>query len=93
MKGKDTMKKLIAVMLCACLCAAAFCVSVYAVPLASGTDALRAEFKGGSGDGLDYRYYAPQTEPDRKYPLVIWLHGIASGNYDGNQIDSYDICK
>lgn len=87
------MKKLLALLLCACLCAAALGVGAYAVPLDSGTDALKAEFKGGSGGGLDYRYFAPAAEEGKKYPLVIWLHGVASGNYAGDQIDSYDICK
>lgn len=87
------MKKLLALLLCACICVGALGVSAFAIPLASGTDALRAEFKPGSGGGLDYRYFAPVAESGVKYPLVIWLHGIASGNYEGDQIDSYDFCK
>ena len=87
------MKKIIAILMCVCLLVASLCVGALAVPLSSGADALKAEFHGGSGGGLDYRYFAPAAESGKKYPLVIWLHGVASGNYAGDQIDSYDIYK
>ena len=86
------MKKLIALLLCACLCAA-FASPVFAAPLSAGQDALRAEFRSGDDGGLDYRYFAPSGADGAPYPLVVWLHGIASGNYEGDQIDSYDFCN
>ena len=78
------MKKIIAILLCVCM--AAF-------SLAAGDDALRAQFQSGSGGGLDYRYFAPAAEEGKRYPLVVWLHGVASGDYDGDQIDSYEFCR
>ena len=87
------MKRVIALLLSLIVCAGVFSVCAYAVPLSAGQDALKAAFKGGSGGGLDYRYFAPAAEEGKKYPLVIWLHGIGSGNYAGDQIDSYDICN
>ncbi|MBQ6067623.1 MAG: hypothetical protein IJK89_12485 [Clostridia bacterium] len=87
------MKKLISVLLCVCMLSFCLYAGAYAVPIAAGDDALRAEFQGGSGGGLDYRYFAPPAEEGKRYPLVVWLHGIGSGNYAGDQIDSYDVCK
>lgn len=44
------------------------------------------------GYTLDYRYYSPVKENDNtKYPLVIWLHGMANGGHDGQQIDTNNI--
>ena len=57
----------------------------------------KAQFKKGAGpetDGytIDYRYYSPVKEDDAtKYPLVIWLHGIFNGSYDGKQLSASDV--
>ena len=39
------------------------------------------------GFSIDYRYFSPVKENDNtKYPLVIWLHGMGDGEYDGKQV-------
>lgn len=42
---------------------------------------------------IDYRYYTPVEgrNDDTEYPLVIWLHGMGDGAYDGKQIESSNI--
>lgn len=87
------MKKALSLILCAATLIFMLSISAAAIPLSSGDDALRAQFGSGSGGGLTYKYFAPEAKPGVKYPVVVWLHGIASGNYDGDQIDSYDLCK
>lgn len=58
---------------------------------------LQALFESGKGpeaDGysIDYRYFSPVGENDTtKYPLVVWLHGMGDGEYDGKQIDNSQI--
>lgn len=45
-----------------------------------------------NGYTLDYRYFSPVTYGDTtKYPLVIWLHGIANGSRSGSQLTASDI--
>ncbi len=61
--------------------------------LSAGLDKLRAQFVKGQGpeiDGhsIDYRYYSPVGENDStEYPLVVWLHGMGDGEYEGRQIE------
>jgi len=44
------------------------------------------------GYAIDYRYYSPVKENDtKKYPLVVWLHGMGDGAYDGKQVERSDI--
>lgn len=56
-------------------------------------------FQKGAGpetDGftIDYRYFSPVKENDTaKYPLVIWLHGMGDGEYEGKQVTTCDIDK
>ena len=86
------MKKIIS-MLLALIFIVSIPVSVSAVSLNEGTAALTQQFKFGEGpkaDGysVDYRYYSPvKKSGSTKYPLVIWLHGLNNGTYDGHQIN------
>ncbi|MBQ6600088.1 MAG: hypothetical protein IIX36_00435 [Clostridia bacterium] len=44
------------------------------------------------GYAIDYRYYSPVKENDTtRYPLVVWLHGMGDGAYDGKQVERSDI--
>lgn len=63
-----------------------------AVSYQNGMDALRGQFKQGQSI-LDYVYYSPENAGSNgvKYPLVIWLHGNASGDYRGHQLDNCNI--
>lgn len=60
-------------------------VTVNAVSFDEGKDALIAQFNGGSGPevngfSIDYNFYSPiQKDLTKKYPLVIWLHGMGDG--------------
>lgn len=45
-----------------------------------------------NGYTIDYRYFSPVSENDKtKYPLVIWLHGMGDGAYEGKQVESSQI--
>lgn len=69
-----------------------FCVSAE-----DDIETLQKKFFYGSGPqrngySIDYRYYSPVGRRDStKYPLVIWLHGMGDGSYDGKQIESSNI--
>ncbi len=60
-------------------------------------EALQREFYFGRGPeingyAIDYRFYSPVGRYDNKeYPLVIWLHGMGDGEYDGKQIERSNI--
>lgn len=60
-------------------------------------EALQKEFQFGKGPevngyAIDYRYYSPVESGDStEYPLVIWLHGMGDGSYDGRQIEKSEI--
>lgn len=68
-------------------------VSANAVDLSSQIKDLRAKFQAGEGPvagdySVDYMYYSPVKSGDtKKYPLVVWFHGLGDGNYAGEQID------
>ena len=85
------MKKIIS-MLLALIFIVSIPMSVSAVSLSNGTAALKNQFIFGEGpkaDGysVDYRYFSPVNNGGYgKYPLVIWLHGLNNGKYDGNQV-------
>ncbi len=90
------MKKFIALIL-AFVCIFIVPVSANAVSLDSGIEDLREEFVYGIGPlrnniSIDYRYFSPVKEnDDTKYPLVIWLHGLSDGQYEGKQIETSEI--
>ncbi len=67
------------------------------LPLSAGIDALCEQFEKGVGpetDGytVDYRFFSPVKENDStKYPLVIWLHGMGDGDYEGLQVTAQEV--
>lgn len=67
--------------------------------LNDGKEALLGQFEYGIGPetegyAIDYRYYSPVGEnDDTKYPLVIWLHGMGDGEFDGKQISAHDASR
>ncbi len=66
------------------------------LPLSSGLNELCEQFVPGQGpekDGhaIDYRYFSPVKENDStKYPLVVWLHGMGDGEYEGKQVTAQE---
>lgn len=68
-------------------------LGVGAVSLNDGYNALKNQFKFGEGPksggySVDYRYYSPvKNASNTKYPVVIWLHGLNNGSFDGEQIN------
>lgn len=86
------MKKIISALLCALMVFSCLSLSASAVSEKQGMDALRAQFLKGESEYLDYVYYSPVKENDnKKYPLVVWLHGNSSGDYPGHQLDNCNI--
>ncbi len=65
------------------------------ISLSQGKDALVAQWQKGNERGIDYRYYSPvrQGEENKKYPLVVLLHGKYSGTHEGEQITGTDFYK
>jgi len=63
----------------------------------AGIQALRGQFQSGvapktNGYALDYEYYSPAGKVDsKKYPLVIFLHGIGHGGSVGSQLADSDM--
>ncbi len=89
-------KKFLSVILSVIMLMSVFSVAVFAaedVSLADGLSALNAQFEKGegpeiNGNTIDYRYYSPVEDDDTsKYPLVVWLHGMGEGSYEGKQIE------
>ena len=85
---------LAAIMLCSACGVAAFAETVNrnGMTITDEWQGLIDRFESGKGPetngyAIDYRYYSPAGEGDgAKYPLVIFLHGMGEGNYDGEQI-------
>ncbi len=96
-------KKIIAILIAACLIAASLCLGAHAtgrkdaLPTSAGIQALRNEFEHDvapeeDGYALDYCYYSPAGKNDTgKYPLVIFLHGIGHADYEGYQLNDSDM--
>ncbi len=75
-------------------------LTVIALPAGAADDKVSQEiFKKGigpetNGFAIDYHYFSPVKENDTaKYPLVIWLHGMGDGEYEGKQVTTSDIYK
>lgn len=45
-------------------------------------DFKKMTYKDSSGNALDYRLFEPKTESDKKYPLVLFLHGTGDRGSD-----------
>ncbi len=86
------MKKILSVVL-AVLMVLPMAVSAFAIPLSSGNDALNAQMlDGDSTKGIDYVYFSPVKGEDDtvKYPLLVWLHGMRSGQEKRAQLNWYE---
>lgn len=96
------MKKFFAVVFAAVLMIMSFTLSSSAssekaLPLSAGVEALRAQFEPAvaeeeDGCAIDYYFYSPVKNGDnKKYPVVIFLHGIGHGAYVGSQRDDSEM--
>lgn len=87
------MKKILSIFL-ALLMIMSLAVTVSAVSISEGPDAAFKEFEDGKS-ALDYVYFSPVKgeDDDTKYPLILWLHGNASGDYPRHQLYNSDIYK
>lgn len=93
------MKNTISIILVAILIfSSAFAVSaeVYKTPEAAE---MEKEFIYGEGPevngiSVDYRYFSPVKKKDKKkYPLVVWFHGLGDGGSEGRQIEASNIAE
>lgn len=88
------LRKITALILAVLMICPAFALCSFA---ADDIDSLQDEFYFGKGPeingySIDYRYYSPVGRyDDTEYPLVIWLHGMGDGAYDGKQVESSNI--
>ena len=69
-----------------------FDVSSDLVELLSATDwleKLRNQFKDGRYRNMDYWFFSPKKSfyDTKKYPLIIFIHGLAHGWHERSQID------
>ncbi len=68
-----------------------------AEPYSAGIDVLEEQFRKDVGPktegiAIEYCYFSPVKENDTaKYPLVIWIHGMWNGSYNGQQIQNNGI--
>ncbi len=91
------MKKLFCVVLAFLMILSSVSVLAGAVKIEDGLESLKAQFIAGEGPkageySVDYRYYSPVKENDsKKYPLVIWLHGMGDGSEEGKQVAKSEI--
>ncbi len=91
MKTKKLLLLTVAVIMLTCICSISS-LAKEPLPLDAGLDKLCEQFEKGQGPetegyAIDYRYFSPVKENDStKYPLVVWLHGMGDGEYDGKQV-------
>ena len=87
------LRKITAIILTAILMLSLVCVSASAAKVT----VIPEQFTGGVGPetegySIDYRYFSPVKENDStKYPLVIWLHGMGDGEFEGKQVTTSPI--
>lgn len=85
-------KKLLAVLLAAVCVMSSLMLSAGAVSITSGRKALLKTFTNAvASNGYDYLAFSPKKgEGDtQKYPLMVWLHGMKSGQKPGSQLQWY----
>lgn len=88
-------KKILSLILCTLLLLSSFSLCAFAKN--DELQPLKELFVFGKGPetegySIDYRYFSPVKEGDTtKYPLVIWLHGMGDGEYDGKQVERSNI--
>ena len=92
------MKKIVVLFLAVIMLFSVFAMNTGAISINDGKAELENQFLYGEGPEtnvyvLDYRYYSPvKGDYDTtKYPVVIWLHGLSHGQYEGFQIKSNNI--
>lgn len=96
MKLKKLLSLTLSLLILTGICSA-FAFAEEALPLSAGHDKLCEQFVYGQGPEIDgnaieYRYFSPVKENDTaKYPLVVWLHGMGDGEYDGKQVTEQEI--
>ena len=89
-------KKTLALLL-AIICIFTCSVSSFALSMSGGVAELKAQFTAGEGPvagdySVDYSYFSPVKENDaKKYPLVIWLHGMGDGSEPGKPVEKSNI--
>ncbi len=72
-------------------------IGANALSIDNGIDELKKQFVFAEGPvageySIDYRYYSPVKENDtQKYPVVVWLHGMGDGKYEGAQVERSNI--
>lgn len=92
------MKKIIALLCSVLLLVGVLGISaVAAESYSAGLEVLKTQFTEGEGPeaegfSIEYLYFSPVKEADtEKYPLVVWLHGMWDGSYNGRQIKNNGI--
>ncbi|MBQ7294730.1 MAG: prolyl oligopeptidase family serine peptidase [Clostridia bacterium] len=92
------MKKIISLLCSILVILGALSLTAFAAePYSAGIEVLKTQFKDGAGSetegfAIDYLYFSPVQENDnKKYPLVVWLHGMWDGSYSGRQIKNNNI--
>ncbi len=85
------MKKILCLLLAAALLAGCSIGAHAADP--DELPALKAKFADGEGPevgglSVDYVWFAPETEPGEKLPLVVYFHGAGQGSAPRSQIET-----
>lgn len=88
------MKKLISVFLVLFTVFSCCSMSVSALSLASGKNALVAQWEKGDEYGISYAAFSPKNSANGKsLPLVVLLHGKYSGSTNGEQVSDTDFYR